>query len=95
MIPVGACVVLRSAEITDVGYSKTSFPRAPKIFGSAVADSGKEFHHAMKGDFIARIGHEAMNDVTSLMCACSKNRMPLVIWYGMPRRESSNCSSSA
>jgi hypothetical protein len=30
-----------------------------KIFRGAVADSGKQFHHAFEGDFIARIGHEA------------------------------------
>ena len=32
---------------------------------------------------------------TSLMWACSKNRMPLVMLNGMLRRVSSSCSSSA
>ena len=30
---------------------------------------------------------------TSLTCACSKNRSPLVIWNGIPSRVSSICSS--
>ena len=33
-------------------------PCLPQIFRGAIADSGKQFHHAIKGDFIARIGHE-------------------------------------
>ncbi len=35
-----------------------------------------------------------MNAATSLTCACSKKRSPLVMANGMPRRVSSICISS-
>src|SRR5205814_5089760 len=41
-----------------LGYNP-GLPFAPKIFRGAVADSRKQFHHAIEGNFIARIRDEA------------------------------------
>src|SRR5207237_4901188 len=48
------------AAVSDRGYSADRFtPGIPKIVRAAIANAGKQFHHALERDLIARVRREA------------------------------------
>ena len=76
------------------GYNPC-FPRAPQIFRGAIPDSRKQFHHAIKGDFIAWIGHETDERRYVFNVRLFEKANATGDLVRDARRESSNCSSSA